>query len=245
MKAAWRLAPLALGLACGLAPAGALASEFSVSPVRAELRAGALNETITITNRGGNRMRVGVKVMEWTQDAQGQDVYTETSDLVYFPRQLELEPDSKKLVRVGAKAPAGTSERAYRMFIEEQPEAASDAQRAQINVYFRFGVPIFLPPAVPKAQPDIGEPVLAAGKLSLPVRNPGNRHIRVLRVKVDDGAGFTREVAGWYTLAGAQRTYALEIPREVCRKAKVLSVAVEGEGLREDRKLQVEPARCG
>lgn len=40
------------------------------------------------------------------------------SDLVYFPRQLELEPDTRKLVRVGAKAPAGTTERAYRMFIE-------------------------------------------------------------------------------------------------------------------------------
>jgi hypothetical protein len=32
---------------------------------------------------------------------------------------------------------------------------------------------------------------------------------------------------------------------DVCRKAKTLSVAIEGEGVRADRKLHVDPARCG
>lgn len=239
-----RLAPLVLAFA-GIAALPGHASEFAVSPVRAELRAGALSETITVSNRGGNTIRVGVKVMEWTQDAQGKDVYTDSTELVYFPRQMELEPNSKRLVRVGVKAAAGATERTFRMFIEELPEPAADPARAQVGVYFRFGVPIFLTPAAPRVLPEIGEPTLANGKLSLLVKNAGNQHFRVNKVTVEDGAGFSRDIGGWYTLAGAQRTYTLDLPRDVCRKARSLSLAVEGEaGLRADRKLNVDPARC-
>ena len=233
---------LPLLAACLAGPAQA--SEFSVSPVRAELRAGALSETITVTNRGNTPLRVGVKIMEWTQDAQGQDVYRDTGDLVYFPRQMELEPEGKRLVRVGAKTPAAGVERTYRMFIEELPEPSADAAHAQVAVYFRFGVPIFLTPVAPHGEPEIGEPSVEHGKLSLTVRNPGNQHVRILKLVVSDAAGFSREIAGWYSLAGSQRTYALDLPREVCRRAPTLSVAVEGEGLRADRKLHVDPARC-
>lgn len=236
--------PLALAVAAVLAAAPARASEFSVSPVRAELRAGALSETITITNLGNTRIRVGVKVMEWKQDAQGNDQYGETADLVYFPRQMELEPQAKRLVRVGARAPAAGTERAYRMFIEEQPDPAAQAQSTHVAVYFRFGVPIFLPPAAARAQPDILEPVLEGGRVLLPVKNSGNQHFRLLRLVVRDGAGFSREISGWYSLAGTQRTYALEVPRDVCRRAKTLSVAIEGDGVSAERVLHVDPARC-
>lgn len=228
--------------ACALVPA--LGSDFSVSPVRVELRPGALSETITVMNHAPARLRVSVKLMEWTQDEQGNDIYKDSGDIVYFPRQLEVEADGRRLVRVGAKTPAGPTERTYRVFIEEQPEASPEGRNAQIAVYFRFGVPIFLPPAVLRMQADVGEPVLDKGKLSLQVRNGGNQHFRVVRVIVSDGAGHQQEIAGWYSLAGAQKTYTLDIPAEVCRRAKTLNVTVEGEGVSADRKLDVDPARC-
>jgi fimbrial chaperone protein len=238
-----RLALVALALACG-ASGSARASEFMVSPVRADLRAGALSETIGIANRGDRKMRVAVKVMEWTQDAQGKDVYTDTTDLVYFPRQMEIEPGARRLVRVGAKAPAGAAERTYRMFIEEQPDPAADPSRAQVAVYFRFGVPVFLVPAVPRKQADVQDPTLEKGKVSVVLKNNGNQHVRVTRVAVTDEAGFSREVAGWYALAGTERTFTVDVPRDACRKAKIFNVAIEGEGLRDERKLRVDPARC-
>ena len=222
----------------------ARAGEVFVSPVRAELRGPTLSETITVTNRGGARIRVGVKLMEWTQDAQGNDVYKDTSELVYFPRQLELEPEAKRQIRIGATAPGGASEKTYRLFIEELPDPSATAAPAQVMVYFRMGLPVFLAPAQARPQPDISEPTLEHGKVSLQVKNTGNQHLRLLRLKVEDGAGFSREIAGWYTLAGAQKTYSLDLPGDVCRKAKTLSIAIEGEGIRADRKLNVDPARC-
>jgi P pilus assembly chaperone PapD len=158
---------------------------------------------------------------------------------------MELEPDAKRLVRVGAKGPAGAAERAYRLFIEEQPDPAADTSRAQIALYFRFGVPVFLRPAAPRLQPEAAEPTLSGGKISIQVRNPGNQNFRLVKLTFSDGAGYQQDVGGWYSLAGTQRTYTADIPRDVCRKASAFSVALEGEGFRLDRKLDVDPANCG
>jgi fimbrial chaperone protein len=230
--------------ALAFALAGARAGEFAVSPIRVDLKPGAMSETITITNDASTRLRVSMKLMEWTQDENGQDVYRESSDLVYFPRQMDVEPNARRLVRIGARSPAAVTERTYRLFIEEDPEPAGAAARAQVAVFFRFGVPVFLPPAVGKPQPEVQEPTLAQGRFSVRVRNTGNQHFRLTRVTISDGAGYAQELTGWYSLAGTERTYAADIPREVCRKARALRVLLEGENLRFERSLNVEPAQC-
>src|SRR4051812_43535650 len=87
-----------LALAVALLGGPAVAGEFSVTPIRVDLKAGALNESITVTNHAKDRLRLAVHLMEWSQDAEGKDVYKDSSDLVYFPRQLEIEGEGKRLV---------------------------------------------------------------------------------------------------------------------------------------------------
>jgi P pilus assembly chaperone PapD len=185
-----------------------------------------------------------MKLFAWTQDAAGQDVLADSSDLIYFPRQMEVDPGARRLVRVGIKAPATGAERAYRLFIEEEPDPAQPQGRAQVAIYFRFGVPVFVAPPGAKAQPEVGPPTLASGRMSVLVRNAGNRHLRLTRVVFSDGAGFRQEQQGWYSLAGSERTYAAEIPADICRKARTLQVLLEGENLRIERTLDVDPAAC-
>ncbi len=231
----------AVAAACAAAPV--LAADFSVSPIRAELKAGTLSETITVTNDSAARLRVTAKVMLWTQDAEGKDVYTESSDLVYFPRQLEIEPGGKRLVRVGAKGAPDGKERAYRLFIEEVPEPVAGGA-ATVNFFFRFGVPVFVPPQASQPAPEADEPTLSQGKLRMVVRNKGTRHFRATRFLVTDGAGFSREAAGWYSLPDTARTYEVEVPADVCRRVSALTVRLEGEGLGIERRLNVQPASC-
>ena len=236
------LAAVALGL-FGAWPQIAQAAEFSVTPIRVELKPGTLSETITVTNHAQARLRVSMKLVEWTQDPTGKDVYKESSDLIYFPRQMELGPDSKRLVRVGLRTPAGSMERAYRLFIEEEPEP-NPSGRSQVALYFRFGVPIFLPPAAPRPQLEVMEPVLHLGKLAIRVKNGGNQHVRLEKLTVQNGAGYSQDVNGWYSLAGTERTYFVDIPSDVCRKSSVLSIGVEGPGVRLDRAINVSAAGC-
>jgi len=220
------------------------AAEFSVSPIRAELKAGILSETITVTNHDAKRLRVSIKLMEWTQDAAGNDVYKESSDLIYFPRQMDVEPNGQRLVRVGAKGPGGLTERTYRLFIEEEPDR-TQGNGSQVAFYFRFGVPIMVSPALPKPAAEVEAPTMAAGKVFILIRNTGNQYVRVNRIEVSNGSDFKTEAAGWYSLAGTQKVYSVNIPPEVCRKANSLAVTVEGEGLRFERTLEVDPAACG
>lgn len=223
----------------------AAASEFSVTPIRAELKPGAMSETITVTNDGTARLRLAVKLSEWTQDTSGKDVYTDSGDLVYFPRQMDVEPGAKRLVRVGAKSPGAAIERTYRLFIEEIPEPAPAGGPAAVNFYFRFGVPVFLPPAVPRPEPEVGAPTLKKGKLSVVVKNAGNQHFRLNKVTIQDNSGaYAQDVAGWYSLAGSTRTYTVDLPPDACRKARTFSVKLEGEGISLDRTLNVDPASC-
>jgi len=238
-----RIAACAILLVAGLV---AQAGEFSVSPIRAELKPGSMSETVTVMNHSDQPMRVSVRLMEWTQDDAGKDVLKESGDLVYFPRQLDIEPGGKRLVRVGAKNPAGPVERTYRLFIEETPPPAGAAQPGmQVSVYFRFGLPVFLPPAVPKLQAEFSEPQVRDGQLEIQVRNTGNLHFRLNKVEVSDGAGFSQNLGGWYTLAGAARTYAAKLPPQVCRSGRPLTLLAEGEGVRYQRALAVPAASCG
>lgn len=232
-----------LFVAAALAAFAVQAADFSVSPIRAELTPGAMSETITVSNDSTNRLRVTVKLMAWSQDAAGKDVYADTGDLVYFPRQMDVEPGAKRLIRVGAKSPEATSERTYRLFIEEIPGSGVNAPAA-VTFYFRFGVPVFVPPPGAKAKVDVAQPTLDKGKLSLAVSNSGTRHVRAHRIVISDGGGYRQEVPGWYSLAGATRTYQADIPREVCRKGGTLQVKVELDESSIDRTLNVQPASC-
>lgn len=241
-RSAWLARALVLATSC--AAGLAHAAEFSVTPIRVELKPGVMSETINVVNHSQAKLRVNVKLMAWSQDATGADVYIDSAELIYFPRQLEIPADSKRLVRVGVKTPAGVAERTFRLFIEEEPEPAPSGGQAQVAFHFRFGVPIFVTPAVGKPQPEVGEPTLEGGKVSLVVKNNGNQHFRLNKLTVSDGATFTRDLPGWYSLAGTQRTYSADLPREVCRKGNPLTIQLEGDGIQLERKLTVDPARC-
>jgi fimbrial chaperone protein len=229
-----------------LAACGAHATEFAVSPIRVEFVPGMMSETIAVSNDAKTRLRVKVRLTEWTQDAQGKDVYTDSTDLIWFPRQMDIDPGARRLVRVGVKTPAGQAERAYRLYIDEEPDPSAGGGRAQVAFNFSFGVPIFIVPPAARSVPVVGEPTLAKGKLSLEVRNTGNHYFRLSRVAVTSPAGYKQELAGWYSLAGTARTYTVDIPADACRKAGTLEIRLEGETPDIDisRRLNVDPANC-
>src|ERR1700736_161714 len=80
-------------------PAGA--SNLNVQPLGIHLRANRTSDTITVENRGTETVRIQVTGFAWDEDAAGKMKLDATTDLVFYPYLLTIEPGMKKSVRVG------------------------------------------------------------------------------------------------------------------------------------------------
>lgn len=243
---------VAVGLA-GLCVGGAplQAGEFTVDPIRLELGAAARSGVITVRNEGKEKLGFQLQASEWSQDALGKDQYSETRDLIFFPKIMSVDPGEVGVVRVGTRAAVVQTEKTYRLFIEELPGAAKEAQApgATLNVLIRFGAPIFVTPLNPSDSAAIASLELARGVLTLSVKNTGNRHqvIQGIQLAGVDAQGkevYAMTLADRYLLAGANKSYTATIPADQCAKITGLSVELKTDKVGVKRKLDVSRAMC-
>lgn len=235
------------GVLLGPADAG----EFTVNPIRLELGANARSGVLGVRNDGGERLTFQLDAMAWTQDGQGKDNYSATTDLVFFPKILSIEPGQQGVIRVGVKNAIVPSEKTYRLFIEELPgpEKKPEAPGAQINVLIRFGAPIFVAPVAAQDRLEIEELLLANGKLTFSARNTGNRHQLVQRVELrgaDRGGHpvYALTIADRYLLAGTVKSYSTTIPAEQCARIASLEVEIKTDKADAKHRLDLSRAMC-
>jgi fimbrial chaperone protein len=146
---------------------------------------------------------------------------------------------------VGIKIPALEKEKTYRLFIEEIPEASkTEPQGTQVAVKLRFGVPIFVKPLKEEPQGEIENLALAAGKLTMVVKNTGNEHFIINSISITSGELFATELQGWYLLTGASRAYSVTIPPEICNKLSQVNVAIKTDKLGLQRSAAVNQSMC-
>jgi len=231
-------------LATWLASVAAGAAEFSVTPIRVDMARGARSAAVTVTNDDARPLRMQLRLVEWTQDADGKDVYQDSDELVYFPRLMSVQAGEKRLVRVGLKTPMGATERTYRLLLDELPDPAASAAASGLSFTIRFALPIFLPAAEPVSRGAIEAVALRDGKLSITVRNTGNQHFRIASITARSGEAFAAEAGGWYLLPGVARVHTLEVPVEACRGLRRLDIAVKTDKLSLEGGLDVEPWMC-
>lgn len=229
----------------------AWAGDFSVNPIRVELGVGARSAAITVVNEGKEKLSFQLQGMEWTQDAAGADQYKETPDLVFFPKIMSVEAGQEAVIRLGLKPAAATSERTFRLFIEELPGRVTkpEGNVAQVNVLVRFGVPVFAAPARPQDALGIEGLELNKGQVSFAARNTGNRHHLFKSVKLEgrDAAGrrvYGLQIAERYLLASSVKSFSATLPPEACRQMVRLEVEVQTDKLTETRLLEVSSPMC-
>ncbi len=247
LKALVKAAPLGLALMWWsvMQPLPARAASFSVYPTRMEFEAGTRASVIGINNRDERPIRFQMTLVEWTQNAKGEDIYTPSNDLIYFPRQLTVKPGDRAIVRLGPKnIPTGT-EKAYRLKVEELAEPMPENPGSTLGLTVTFAVPVFVGKPDGKPAASIAGLGMQSGKLAATVHNTGNSQFRINSLEVTGANGYTQNMGGWYLLSGASRQYTLDIPPDVCRAQKRLSlhVKVGEESFSSD--LDIDPSMCG
>ena len=219
-----------------------------MAPIRVDLGRDARSGAVTVFNESDDRLQLQMKAFEWTQDAEGKDRYEETGDILFFPRIMIFDKKEERILRVGIKAPPGAKEKAYRLFLEEIPEP-SKAQGASVAVAIRFGLPVFVKPVKEDARGEIGNLSMSAGVVSARVENRGNVHFTVKTVLFSgkNARGeviFTKEVPGWYLLAGASRAYSADVPPERCGEVAGIDMEVKADRLSLRGTLVADPSMC-
>ena len=134
-----------LAAACGLIAivwaawgAPASAGTLQVNPVLVELNADRRTGSVTVRNEESVPIAIRAYALEWRQ-ADGEDVYEETAQLIVSPPIFTIAPGATQLVRVGPRSPSAEP-RAYRLIIEEVPEATP---QAGIRVAIRLNLPLY------------------------------------------------------------------------------------------------------
>lgn len=207
------------------------AGQWRVSPIKLKLDRSTKSGVITVVNEGSEKLHVQIKAAEWTQDAEGRDQYTDTSELIFFPRIMVLDKMAEQVVRVGIRVPPAKQEKTYRLFIEEIPRARASAG-ATISVAIKFGVPIFVKPLKGMAKGVLEKIEMSKGVLTAVVTNEGARHFTIDAVRiVGRGSGgatvYSKDLSGWYVLSGARRVQRTTISPSLCKKIRRLTVKVE------------------
>jgi fimbrial chaperone protein len=153
-----------------------------------------------------------------------------TEDIVFFPQLFVLEPGQERVVRIGSETEAGQTERSYRLILQELPPLeSSNSERPQIGILTGVSVPLFLQPALPERQGELGIREAYDGNVYLEVLNTGNVHLQLTSVYVwaKDAAEeiiFEQEVRGGYVLAGETRLFEAALPESDCPRVRTLQV---------------------
>jgi fimbrial chaperone protein len=192
---------------------GAGAASFKVYPVRIVLTPKQAIQTMTIHNSGSDPVRVQLRVFAWRQ-VNGEDAFAETQDVLANPPLFQVGPNGDQIARFGLRVAPGSTEKSYRVFLQEVPgaESAESANPGQVRTLLRISIPIFVP--APNATGRLNWRLVAAGgrHVRLLVRNDGDAHVQINRLALvgRDGATLVRQDASIYLLPGSARDVALD-----------------------------------
>ncbi len=205
----------------------ALAAALQVSPVLLQVQAPGAATKMTVRNEGAQPLAVQTRVFRWTQ-RNGQDVLEPTDAVVASPPIVNLASRVDYAVRVvrTSRQPI-PQEEAYRLFVDEIPDAARRA-KGTVTLAVRHSIPVFF--MSPEAEP----PKLAwsvqnlGGRLKVTATNEGGRRVRIARLKVGDGktnVSFGEGLVG-YALARSSMSWTVAAPRAL---AGTVTITAQGD----------------
>ncbi len=245
------------GLVLCVVSSWVFASDFSINPTSLELRASRKSGVFSVINSGNEKLNCQMDVKEWSQDADGKDVYTDTKDIIFFPRIMTVDPNDQRAIRVGVNVPAIAKEKTYRLFVTEIPSQKKEPDTtistnqmiAGLTIAIRYTTPIFVVPVRSEQSASVEKVDLSKGVAAAIVKNAGNVHIKLLSVvfrgKAADGKElFSKDITGWYILEGSSRRYETSVPMEVCNDLATIEVSAQAENSTITGTLHVDRNMC-
>lgn len=211
----------AVALCCGFSAHAYL----EISPVKIELSQKQPIASLSLKNHKDVAVLIQSEVLSW-DIVDGQDVYAPTDEVLFNPPVFELAPGKTQVLRIGLAHPGPLdTQRTYRIFVQEVPDANPDA--GGLRVALQFSVPVLAQPSVVHER-DLAadQPSLQADTLKFRVTNAGNtvsivRSVRVLNAETQKEIGHQPALA--YVLAGKSAELSVKLS-DPARPRRILVV---------------------
>lgn len=240
----------ALVAATAAAAPAARAATMEVAPVVIDLGPASPSVVLTIRNKAASPARYQLSAASWTEQRTGAPRLEPSQELAFFPPVFQIAPGEERKVRIGATVPPGATERAWRLFVEELPEAM-EASPAGVSVQIRarFALPVFLAPALPRPAFTLALS-RSGGGVAVVLRNTGNVRVKPVALSVAFlGASGERlrdeQVPPVAVLADAEWTVDVKAPADLCAKVRKAVVAAEIEGEKRGADIGLPDGACG
>jgi fimbrial chaperone protein len=193
--------------------APAAAGTLQVNPVLVELGTDHRIASITVRNEESTPVTIRAYPLSWSQ-IEGENVYSDSSDVIVSPPVFTLAPGATQVVRVGLRRPSATG-RAYRLIVEEVPAASPGGG---IRVALRLDLPLFA--SIEASPPNAlrWSITRAGGEATLEASNPSSGYVRLDPAAASEATGldFGDRIFFGTILPGATRRWTLsEAPRVI------------------------------
>lgn len=242
------LRALAIALSLLFIATEAYSGVWRVAPIRIDLDRTTRSTVVRISNSGSDPVRIQINTVAWQQAANGEDIYTKTTDLLAFPKIATIKPNEDQIIRIGIKRPALQTEKSYRLFIQEIPPATPKGG-SSVAVALRVGIPVFAAPLQPETGGAIQNITMNDKRLSFAVDNSGNitNKIEKLSVTAMNSAGeriLNHDFKPWYLLPGTSIERSLKVPAEVCHDTERVEIVAHGDKLKLKEELPITSDLC-
>jgi fimbrial chaperone protein len=201
-----RRAGLVIGL-CVLAPQ-AMAQALAIVPITQQLAAQQRTASFTLTNHSDSEALVQVRGYAWSQ-TERDETYTPTQEMAVSPPFAKIAPGQNQVIRILLRAPAGPSEKAYRVFFDQIPDRSS----GNVEMALRLTVPVFSS-AQPAGHADVEWRLERVDNApTLVAINHGSQHAQLVNLSLTGADGQPIKLMGMglpYLLSGTQRTWPLQ-----------------------------------
>ncbi|WOE33222.1 MULTISPECIES: molecular chaperone [unclassified Acinetobacter] len=120
------------------------AASLQVAPILLEFLPQEKVKELWLTNTGDQSIQAQVRVNAWTQQ-NNQDTLTTSKNLIASPMVLSIPAGQRQLVRLmrNDKDKAEQSnEQAYRLIVDELPQAQTDTQSG-LQLLLKYSIPVF------------------------------------------------------------------------------------------------------
>ena len=178
-------------------------------------------EAVWLTNSGSAPIAVQVRVFQWEQARDGEQL-TPTDAIMVSPAQTTIQAGQRQLVRILRRGVPNEAEQSFRIIVDELSGTAPEASKASgLQFRLRYSIPVFLAARgereanAPRLQASLEMPTANRTDATLVVQNDGRSRAQLAEalLLLPDGRTLTLS-AGLlgYVLPGRTMRWSVKSP---------------------------------